>query len=493
MPNQSARTHKAILDRAVGSVKWTVMAEVVSRAFPPLVTVILARLLTPEDYGVVGVAATVLSLSMALWDAGLGRALVQTTLDLKKAADIVLWSNLALSFLVFAGLFFLAPWLGNVYQDTRVTPVLRVLAITVVIGGLSTVQSAMLQRELQFRTLFWSRLCSSLVPGVVSIPMALAGGAHWALVGGTLAGNGVQAIILWKASAWRPQWRYDWAVAPSLLGFGGWSLCESLLAWFYAWGDSALLGAVFSVKELGVYRTGTSLVSVAFAAILSPVLPILYSTLCRFQSDREAFIETFKKIIKIVSAIALPTGVGVFLLAEKTVHLMFGDKWAGLGRVAAVFGLVQGYTWFISGVTYDGYRAWGRPDIFPKLMAFGLLYFVPVYLIAAPKGLETFAWTRLGLTFVSLPIHLILMKRLLGLGYATIWRLTAPQWAATGIMAVAVILAKTCLWPDNEGVWIGAISVLGSVLVGAAVYTGATWLLDRALFSQVTGLVRRAL
>lgn len=147
----------------IGSVKWTVLSEIVSRAFPPLVTIILARILIPEDYGVVGVAAMVLSLLNVVWEAGLGRALIQTEFDINKSANCVFWSNLAVGTFVYLLVFTAAPWVGIIYHDTRISSVLRVLSLNLIIGALTTVQTALLQRELRFKEIFWSRFYSSFI------------------------------------------------------------------------------------------------------------------------------------------------------------------------------------------------------------------------------------------------------------------------------------------------------------------------------------------
>jgi len=271
-----------------------------------------------------------------------------------------------------------------------------------------------------------------------------------------------------------------------------WALGESLLGWFYNWGDSAMLGAFLSLKVLGVYRTGAFIVGMVFSTTLGPITPILYSAFCRLQNDRIAFVAQVSRAIKVMTAIALPVGVGLYLTGDNLAHVIFGDKWQGLGNVIAVFGLLQAFSFFLTGVTTEAYKASGRPDIFPKLYLFALTYYIPIYLWAVPKGVDTFLWARLAIVYVSSPLHLFLMRRMLGFSWGFIWKKTWPQWLACFLMAVVVTAGKTWLWPCAANGHKGIGPLMLSTLTGVLVYVGTTWWVDRPFFQEMNGLLYRA-
>jgi PST family polysaccharide transporter len=486
-------TAAEIKERAVKAVKWTALAEIASRAAQPLVTLVLARLLSPNEFGIVGVAIMVISFSQVFWEAGLSRALIQTESDSEQAANVVFWTNIALSVLVYMLLFFVAPTIGSVYHDATIAPVLRVLGLQVVILAFASVQNALFQRGLNFKVVFWARLATSLLPGFVSIPLALQGYGVWALVGGTLVGTLTQVVILWILSPWRPARTYNFSTALKLGRFGFWVALEAILGWFYNWADSMLLGAYLGVRELGLYRTGTTVVMLAFGVLLNPILPVLYSSLCRFQNDLDQLRQAFSKAARLTITVALPVSVGLFILGERITDVLFGDKWVGLGQVVAFIALVQGWSWFVAGSNFEAYRAIGRPDVFPKLMAFALVYYLPVYFFAAPRGLEVFLWARLCVSLVSLPIHIWLIVRILGLSPLFLWNQSRFSWFAVGVMGVLIYTANSLIGP-HYGRWTEQIAILGFLIgLGGMAYTAVLAILDRKFVREVRAMVLQAI
>lgn len=486
-------TPTEVRERAVKSVKWTTLAEIASRAAQPLVTLVLARLLSPNEFGIVGVAVMVISFSQVFWEAGLSKTLIQTESDSEQAANVVFWTNIALSALVYTLLFLAAPKIGSVYHDATITPVLRVLGLQVVIMAFASVQNALFQRGFNFKVIFWTRLATSLLPGFVSIPLALQGYGVWALVGGTLVGTLAQVVVLWILSPWRPTMKYNFSIALKLGRFGFWVALEAILGWFYNWADSMLLGAYLGVRELGLYRTGTMVVMLAFGVLLNPILPVLYSSLCRFQNDLDQLRQSFSKAARLTITVALPVSVGLFLLGGRIADVLFGDKWVGLGQVVAFLALVQGWSWFVSGANGEMYRASGRPDVFPKFMGFALLYYLPVYFFAAPQGLEVFLWARLFVSLIGLPIHIWLMVRILGLSPLFLWNQSRFSWFAVGVMGLLIYAANSLIGPHYGG-WTEQIAILGFLIVlGGMTYTGVLAILDRKFVREVRAMVLRAI
>ena len=176
-------------------------AEIASKAGEPLVFVILARLLTPEDFGVMAAALMVISFSQVFWDSGMGKALIQRQGDIDKAADAAFWINLVLGVAVAAVLFSLAASISEVFfHDDRVAGVLQVMTLQVFLGAIASVHVALLQKNMQFNRLFWVRFATVSLPGLASIPLAWGGMGYWALVGGTLLGQAAQVVMLWRIS-----------------------------------------------------------------------------------------------------------------------------------------------------------------------------------------------------------------------------------------------------------------------------------------------------
>lgn len=205
------------------ALKWSFASELAAKAIQPVVFIVLARLLTPEDFGVMTAAMMVIAFSQIFWEAGMGKALIQRQTDIEEAANAAFFINIALGFGIAGVLYLFAePIAQTFFQDDRVTAVLQVMTLQVLLGALSSIQTALLQKEMGFKKLFWVRFATVSLPGLASIPLAWNGMGYWALVAGNLIGQLVQAIMLWRISPWRPKLNTDTAVTKEISEFGAW-------------------------------------------------------------------------------------------------------------------------------------------------------------------------------------------------------------------------------------------------------------------------------
>jgi len=452
--------------------------------------VILARLLTPEDFGVVSTAMIAISFSQMFWDAGLEKALIQTKEVPEKAAEVVFWSNLVLGMVTYVALFLIAPWLATFFNSPASMPVLRVLGLQVVIASFTSVQQALFVRDLDFRQLFWVKLATAFVPGLFSIPMAFFGYGVWALVAGSLVGSLLNLALLWRKSPWRPRLCFDGHIARKLFSFGIWVIGENLAIWFFAWGDSTILGRFLGVKDLGVYRVGWTISTIIFGLLLNPFLPVLYPTFSRLQDDVHELTETFRKANRVVISLALPVGVGLLLVGSQLVSILFGDEWHGLGLAVSILGLTQGMSWLVA-INPELYRAMGRADINTKLLFITGLFYLPVYLFAAPYGLRVFLYARLGLVFVGMSIQVFFAVRLLKVSPLYLWKEGKFLILSTLVMAAVVTGLKVgfTLGTSNLPELVRSVIL---IMAGVVAYVGTLWLLDRPFVLQAKSLLRRA-
>lgn len=480
-----------LVHKAVGSLKWSAMMEIVSRTAQPVVVIVLAKLLVPEDFGIVGTAMIVISFSRMFLDAGLGKALVQTNLVAGNAANVVFWTNITLGGLIYVVIFVSAPALAGFFNSSASGPVIRVLGLQLIILSLTSVQEFLFIRNMGFRDLFWAKLAMAAMPGLFSIPLASFGFGVWALVAGTLVGSFVNMLILWSKSPWRPSFSYDLAIARQLFRFGFWIVLEGLGIWLIGWGDQLLVGRFLSVAELGVYRVGWYISTVLFGLTFNPLLPVMYSTFSRLQEDREELKRMFHKIVRIMITFILPIAVGVPLIAPELTDMVFGDKWEGLGFVLAFLTLLGGAGAVVA-ANPELYRSVGRPDVNTKVLVFTLAFYLPAYLIAVQYGLTTFVVVRTLLAFFALPVHVFFVVRIFGFSPVYLWRDGRKPINAGILMLLAVFCLKKTMYyvefPSSE-----LLKVLALVLVGAATYSVVLWYSDKEFCRSVVSLFQRAI
>ncbi len=393
-----------------GAVKWSVLGEVSSKAATPLIFIILARILNPEDFGVTAIAAIIISFSQIFWDAGLNKTLIQRQTDIKETANIVFWTNITLSILIYLILFAFAGQIASAFNDIRAEAVIKVQGLQVIIASLCSVQTALFEKSLKFKPIFWTKFFSSLMPGFISIPLALAGYNYWALVAGSLAGALGQLIILWSISIWRPVFEYNFKLAKKIFSFSGWITLRALTAWLIIWLDSIIVGYFLTSHELGLYRTGRNFVAIIFGISVTPLFPIIYSYLSQWQNDISKFKNILMDANKIIFVIALPVCIFLLIGSKELTSLIFGPEWAGISLVIITFGLIDTISYFVY-TNIHAYMAIGKPNLATKIGLFTLLWSIPFYIYSINISFNCFLWTRLIILIFPILLHLVILKK----------------------------------------------------------------------------------
>ncbi len=462
------------LRQSVSALSWSVLGELGARVLGPLAFIVLARILVPADFGVVAAATVLVSFAQVLVDGGLGKALVQRAGDdLQAAASTAFRLNAALGLVLTLLVALLAPAVAAFFGDTRITPVLQALAPMMLLSALAAVPTALLQREFRFRVLFWVRLAAAALPAAASIPLALAGFGHWALVAGTLAGQVAQLLLLWWLGGWRPRGAFDGRLARELLGFGRWALLAGVLGWGYGWLDAVVVGRWLGAHEMGLYRTGSTLVTLSFGVLFTPLLPVLYSLFSRAQHELPLLRETLLTVVRAAALVALP--VALLLVASRGLLAggVLGARWVEAGPVIGLLALTQGASWLVS---FNGelYRAVGRPLAEVAVMGPLLAVYAVVYVLSVAQGLEAFLGARLALALLGVAVHVLVMARVLAVPLA--------GWARP-LAALGAALATAALLPA-----LPAVAQAGLV----ALFTVLLWWSERTLVARLIERWRRA-
>ena len=394
-------------------MRWSAFAEIAGRAVQPLAFVLLARFLTPEDFGVVAAAAAVIGFAQVLCDAGLSKALVQRRTDIREAADVAFWLMLAAGTAVSGALFMFSDRLALAFfADPRVGRAIDLLSVQLAFASAAAVPAALMEREMKFRQLSGARAAAGVVPLLVALPLAAAGDGYWALVAGTLAGFFCQAALIWRLSEWRPRRAFDPRVALGLLSFGRWITFSGILGWFYVWVDLLVIGAALGTDDMGLYRTATLIVMSVFGLIFGPFMPVLYSYFSLHQADAEQIRVLVSRIMRLFGIVSIPVAFLIYALAEPAANLLFEQRWHRIGPVIGALAVVHGFAWIVA-VNGEAYRAIGRPHLETWIMFGTLPAYLITYILVAPHGLAPFLAARVALMAGSLAAYLWIARRVL--------------------------------------------------------------------------------
>jgi PST family polysaccharide transporter len=464
----------SLLRTGVQALKWSLLGELAARVLGPLTFIVLARLLVPEDFGIVAAATVLTSLCQVICDFGMSKALVQRNERVDEAATAAFWITLALGFVATLLLLAAAGAVAGFFREPRIEAVLQVLSPLPLLTAAASVPAAIMQRQLRFRPMFWARTVGSLVPAALGVPMAMAGAGVWALVAGTLGGQVLQLVLLWGACGWRPTGRLDRGIARELLGFSGWVLLANLALWGYGWLDAVVVGRWLSTHDMGLYRTGSTLVTMVFGVVFSPLMPVLYSVFARSQHDLPLLRDALMAVVRLAAVVAIPMALLLYALRDVLAAQLLGERWSAAGPVIGAMALTVGASWL---VTFNGelLRAMGRPRAEVLLLGPLLAVYVLVYLFAVRRGLDAFLLCRLALALMSIAVHVAVCR--------TVAHLAARRWQrplgalACGLASAVVVTAAHRYGGAALGLTLG---VMATVLLAA----GLLWL-ERGMIADL--------
>lgn len=472
-----------LTNKALHALKWSILGELSAKAIGPIVFLVLARLLTPEDYGVVAAAMVVISFSQVFSDAGLAKALIQRQDRVAESANVVFWLNLGIGSTVVTILLVTAPLIANFFHDVRIVPVIRALSLQILLAAFSSVHTALLQKDMNFRQLFWVRIVTTGVPGLASIPLALHGMGYWALVAGTLFGQVVQSAVLWSRSPWRPQLGLDRFLVGELVTFGKWAMLSGLIGWFYGWMDAIVVGHYLGAHEMGLYRTGNTFVTTLLGLFFSPLLSVLYSLFSRAHHDLSKLREALGVIVHVIALVSMPMGFALFALRNELGGLVFGEKWIGIGIVIGLMGITHSIGWLV-GISGEVFRAVGRPYIETLVMGSTLFIYLGGYLVAVRYGLFIFLEARLILVCVSLVPHLWFLNKTICFPLLSFAKALLIPLCAVCVSGLLTALTDRMMSPMEFAKPV-------AVTVGCVVYMAAICLFDQRMILRVWQLKGR--
>lgn len=468
-------------------VAWALAARFGGKALVFLSTIILARLLSQQEFGVAAYALIVIGLLDVMRGLGMGPALIFH--DKSPAADetgFVL--SLITGVVLFAACWAGAPLAADFFNDPRATDVTRILALTFPISALAVVHEARLQRVLDFERKLRADLANAAVKGLVSVVLAFAGFGPWSLIWGQLAGTLANTLVLWIVAPWRPRLRVDLALGRSLVGFGSSIIAINGLSFLLTNGGHFLVGRLLGASALGVYTLAFRLPDLLINQIAAIVGSVLFPSLTRLRDQPAALQQAVLAALRYVTLVTVPIGVGMALVAEPLVHTLFGQRWdeaVPILRIVAIYMTLVSLVFNIG----DVFKAIGRPYLIVRLLLVRGVALAALITWAAlvPGTLVAIAWAHLAAAIIYLVANLRAAATLLNLSF---WRLLTPMRpSVTGALAMSLAVPPTLHLLAGTP---APLALLVAVLTGAAVYLLTLWLLHRPTVREAASHLRAA-
>jgi O-antigen/teichoic acid export membrane protein len=343
-------------------VKWNFGSQALQQAAQLVVIAVLARLLSPADFGLVGMATVVIGFLNLFKDLGTSAAVIQDTQITDELLSTVFWANGALGVLGTAALALAAPWVALYYHEPRVTAVLRTLALGFVVSALTILQQALFERKLAFRVLATVEVAAVMCGALVGIGSALAGAGVWSLVAQSLTTVVVVSVILWNVSDWRPGFVFHWSEIRRITSYSLHLSGFNVLNYFCRNADYLLIGRFLGATSLGIYTLAYRIMLYPLQTITTVIGRVMFPVYSRMQDDDARFRSAYLRSIGLIALVTFPMMIGLWAVAGPFVQATFGAKWAPailLIKILAPVGMAQSIGATVGAI----YQAKGRTDV----------------------------------------------------------------------------------------------------------------------------------
>lgn len=470
--------------RVILSLLWKFLERMGSQLSTFLLGIILARILSPTEYGTVALITVFISIATVFVQGGFNTALIQRKDVDEGDYSSVLYFSLFIALILYAVLFLCAPLIAAFYGIAELKPIVRVLSLVLVPGAFNSIQVAYVTKRMQFRKLFVSNLTAVIVSGVIGILLAKRGFGAWAIVAQQLCNQTVVCLMLMVLSDWKPKASFSMASIRRLIPFGSRVLASNLLVSVFLNVRTLIIGKFYSTEALAFFNRGKTFPSTAMDAVNGTIQSVMLPTYSRVQDQPDALLSMLRRSVRIGCYVIFPCLLGLAAVARPFIELVLTQKWLPAVPFLQIFAL--GYlTHPIQMATNQALKAVGRSDLSLRIEIYRKSSEAIMLAAALAFGPITIAWSTVAASVISCLVSAPIVKRQLGYGYLAQIRDILSSLALSAIMYLSVSLVV-----GIEGLGNMSALLLG-ILTGAFVFIGLSLATKNKDFAYLLGMIRR--
>ena len=472
---------ESIRGSIISGLVWKFAERIGAQGIGFIVSIVLARLLCPEDYGLISLITIFLAVSGVFIQSGFGTALIQ-----KKDADnidfsTVFYFNILMSLIFYFLLYIISPYIAKFYNEPTLTTIVRVMSISLIISAVNNIQHAYVSKTMQFKRFFYSTLVGTVLSGFVGVGMAYMGFGVWAIIAQQLFNSLVDTIVLWFTVKWRPQLVFSIERLKSLFSFGWKLLISGLIDTLYTNIYGLLIGKIYNPSLLGLYNRGNQFPNLIVSNINGPIQSVLLPALSEEQDNKEKLKAMVRRAIVTSSFIIYPMMIGMAAIAKPMVTILLGEQWLGCVFFLQISCITLAF-WPIHTANLQAINAVGRSDIFLKLEIIKKILGITVLVASIPFGINIMVIGGACTEFICTIINAFPNKKLLGYSFVEQWKDLIPSLILSLIMGLAIMLAE--LLDLNS-----YITLLIQIPLGAIIYFGLAYLLKFECFTYLLSMI----
>ena len=459
---------ESLKHKAVNGIFWKVAEQGAKQFIYFGISIILARLIMPDQFGMIAMLGVFIGLAGVVVDSGFTMALMRKNDRTQADLSTVYWFNVIVSISCYFILFLFAPLIAQFYEMEQLTSILRVTALSMVIGSVAGVHRTILSIEMNFKALTMYNMLGVIVSGIIGIVMAYMGFQVWALVTQNIVMVLVTTIGLWIVVKWRPSFIISRQSLKEFFGFGSKMLASSLLDTLYSNIYSVVIGKVYKASDLAYFNRSDSLTTMTSSLPTSILQSVTYPMLCRLQDDDKALKNGYRRTIRLSGFVVFPLCLGVGAVAFPLINVLYTGVWLYTATLLSI--MVFNRMWYpIHAINLNLLIVKGRSDLFFRLEIIKKIQAVVILCVTMPMGLVAMCYGSIVSSLLSLIwntyytgkfIHMTIFDQLKDL---------MPTIILSGVMFVGARLTANYMGNDM-------LSLICSIAVGVVIYVGGALL-----------------
>jgi len=452
--------------RVLRGLGWKAASQLVFQASRIVVAITLARLLSPEEYGLAGMVMVVGLFALVFSDLALGAAIVQRAHLSELDRSTVFWTSIiAGAVFTVAGIAVSGP-LAAFYGEPDVQPLFAALSVSFLVISIGSIQTALLTREMEFRKLEIRQIAATLCGAVVGISLALNDAGAWAIIGQQLTAVAISSVLVWWLVDWKPTLRFSVESLKSLGGFSSKVFAQRLLYYASRSADGILIGRYLGASALGIYTVASNTILIPFSQIAGPIQQVMFPAFARMQDDKARVAAVWIRTMRLIAAVTMPALLGMIVVAPDFVAVVLGDRWSAavpVLRLLAFVALLQ----TLQTMNADILQALDRAGTMLRFMIVWFVANVTAFVIGLQWGIVGVAAAYAIVACFLEPANAWLTTRALGTSLLSVVRGIAGVAQAAVGMALVVAAARQAALALEVPAW---VRLVGLVALGIAVY-----------------------
>lgn len=486
MTTPETKQTSSLTQKTVHGVFWTYLSFIGGKVLNFVSTIILARLLLPEQFGLIGYCLVVIQYVDIINSAGIDTALIARRENVQEAANAAFVANMIFGVVCFAITWIIAEPVSVFFKSPEIVPLFRALGLSLPLTGLGMVPDTMLKREMKFKRAVLSDVVRNFIKGAVSIVLALLGFGVWALVWGQVLGVLTGSIISWLLAGWRPTWQFHPDATKSIVFFGFHIILLETAGAFRNNVDYLLVGRILGATALGFYTMSYRIPELLIRSLNYVVGNVSLPALAMTKSDSGKMKKFYFGYLGFLSMFVFPLGVGLAFTAPVFIPLFLSEKWGPAIIPTALISIALGITalGYVPGVLY---KAISRPDILNKLAFLKMPIAVLILWYATRWNIVGVAAAQIVVAVISLVLDMVVANYVMRYPWTDLVKAISPALTATLSMAAVLFLIQQSMPTAN------LVQLILMVALGGLTFIGVLWFMSRDLLLQGVNTIRSTL